>query len=162
MLATDTTPGEPGRLPAQKALWRLLKGAPHQPLAVFSHGDAIGRSLLVWCTEAGIAVPSDVAVLSVNNEPFFCDTVWPGLSSIELPWEEGGRLLAEHLRRHLISGHAASGRIVLPPSRIVERASTRILAVDDPLKKIPAPPPGKAGWPGATPDREPVSKANVT
>jgi LacI family transcriptional regulator len=130
VLPTEGLPAA-GTLPAEESLLDLAEAARQTPLAVFCHGDTTGRRFLLWCASHEVAVPSDVAVLSINNDPLICESLRPALSSVQLPWHEAGIRVAEALERHFDDGRTAERSVVLHPSRVVARQSTHALAVGD-------------------------------
>lgn len=78
------------------SLEKFLKALP-KPCGTFSPVDCCARDLLNACHAAEIAVPSQISVLSVDNEDFICETTRPTLSSIEVNIEEVGYRAAEVL-----------------------------------------------------------------
>jgi LacI family transcriptional regulator len=122
-----------GPLPDPERLEQLVASARHTPVAAFCHGDMTGRRFLLWCVEHGVAVPSDVAVLAVNDDELLCESIRPALSSIRLPWREAGLRVAEALAVWLGSGRLRQGPLVLGPTSVTTRQSTSALAVGDPL-----------------------------
>ena len=92
------------------------------------------RTSPAHCLEARIPVPERVAILGVNNDDLMCESAWPPLSSIDAGYDRVGYAAARLLDR-LMGGEdvPAEQRIVrLPPLGVVRRASTDLLAVDDP------------------------------
>ena len=82
------------------ALRRALRALP-RPCGLFVSNDDIGRRVLGACRLARIAVPKDMAVISVDNDDLICDHTKPPLSSILMDNEragyEGAALLADML-----------------------------------------------------------------
>lgn len=83
------------------------------------------------CHRLGIRVPTDLAVLGVDNDPILCDFAQPPLSSITRPDEEAGFRAAQILQRAMEArrlGRAmaddAPPQVLLDPGPVVERAST--------------------------------------
>lgn len=111
---------------------RLLQDLP-KPLAVFTPTDARGRQILDACQVAGIAAPSAVAVLAVNNDRTLCETSVPQLSSIPLRAEEAGYDAAAALDR-LMKGARSSKKVrIYGHLPVVTRDSTLNHQTDDPL-----------------------------
>lgn len=105
----------------------------------------LGRPLGLMCVDdehawraieaarlAGLRVPDDVAVLGVGNDECLCDSSYPAISSIALDYEKVGFLAAQTLHG-LMTGQANPEATVIPPSGVLERASTDLLAVEDEL-----------------------------
>jgi LacI family transcriptional regulator len=108
-----------------------LKQLP-QPLAIMACNDVRGLHVLDACARLGLAVPEQVAVLGVDNDPSLCELCMPPLSSVEPNPEAIGYAAAE-LLDHLMAGKGASPttRIVVDPVRVVTRRSTDSLAIED-------------------------------
>ena len=102
-----------------------------KPLAVFAANDSRGRQVLDACLVAGIAVPYEVTVLGVNNDPLICETCIPPLSSVAVDDERAGYEAAQ-LLDHLMNGRERPGRAVrYGPKEIVARTSTEDLPTSD-------------------------------
>ncbi len=107
-----------------------LKPLP-KPVALFAAMDGRARQVLDACLDAGIAVPEDVAVLGVDDDPLICDATLPTLSSIQYNCEHAGYLLAEHLDK-LMRGKRLRRRVDwVKPTRVVRRRSTDATAIAD-------------------------------
>jgi len=72
--------------------------------AIFAAYDIRARQVLDACMEAGLDVPDDIAILSVDNDEILCETATPTLSSISMSTEEAGFDAAEFLNNAMISG----------------------------------------------------------
>ncbi len=104
---------------------------PKSPLAVFAVEDFVGRMVIETCTDSGLRIPEDVAVLGVNNSPFICSMVQPKMSSIELGAERIG-YQAAMLLDNLMQGQSPPDKpVVIAPEDIVERQSTELTEIDD-------------------------------
>ncbi|MCE9545574.1 MAG: DNA-binding transcriptional regulator [Planctomycetia bacterium] len=115
---------------AQTSLMPWVQSLP-RPVAVFSFDDAYAVLVSHACLESGLAVPEQVALLGVENDEVFCHHNFPPLSSIQTAQEQVGYQAARLLER-MMSGRAIKSPISLPPVSVVERASTSILAIEDP------------------------------
>lgn len=75
-----------------------LKELP-RPLALFCEVDYSAWAAAEACRLGGLRVPSDVAILGVDNDSRICELAYPQLSSIQLAGErigyEGAQLLAQ-------------------------------------------------------------------
>ena len=126
--ATDTRPDTPQRLIPELVRWlaRLPK-----PLGVFAAADPAGAQVLEACRLAGISVPADVAVVSVNNDQELCESCNPSLSSIDLGFSEAGRIAAETLKRLMSRRTSKPIRATYRPVGLERRTSTlRLIAHD--------------------------------
>ena len=71
--------------------------------AVFAAYDICARQVLDACMEAGLDVPEDIAILSVDNDELLCETATPTLSSISMSTEQAGFKAAEPLEQDTTS-----------------------------------------------------------
>ena len=110
-------------------LARLPRG-----LGVFAAMDQRGRHVIEACREAGLSVPDDVVVLSVDNDPLLCELCEPSLSSIALDAHRAGFEAAQLLHR-LMSGEpvAPDTRILVKPTHVSRRQSTASGFDQDPV-----------------------------
>lgn len=101
-----------------------------RPAAVMMAGDYHALNVFEICAKAHLSIPTDIAILGVDNDPAFCDSTVPALSSVELPFEregfEAARLLDKLMRAHRESTRPLILRFA--PTRIVERESTSFVA----------------------------------
>ncbi len=103
-----------------------------QPLALLACYDLRGQQVLDAARQANLAVPEQVAVLSVDNDELLCALSPPPLSSVILNGKRTGWLAAEALTR-LLAGEEVPGCVLpVPPLGIATRQSTDTLAVADP------------------------------
>lgn len=106
----------PVRLWAHSVIMRGINGTP---------------SPCRMCGQLGLSAPLDVAVLGVDNDELECLLSRPPLSSIVSPAEQIGHEAARQLDR-IMSGKRLSRKTVLvPPSHVVVRESTDIIAIAD-------------------------------
>lgn len=101
-----------------------------KPIAVFCSHDLRAYQLCAICRDVGIRVPSDVAILGVDNDSLVCNFTEPTLSSIDPNAEGIGYAAAEELDR-LFSGRAPRDRLIAPGC-LIERASTKTYPVNPP------------------------------
>ncbi len=111
----------------------LFAEDPKSPLAVFAVEDFVGRMVIETREDNGLHIPEDVAVLGVNNSPFVCSMLQPQMSSIELGAERIG-YQAARLLDNLMQGECKPIQpLVIAPEDIVERQSTELMEIDDPI-----------------------------
>ncbi|MDD4101592.1 MAG: XylR family transcriptional regulator [Kiritimatiellae bacterium] len=119
----------------QRDLCDWLKRLP-KPVAIFAANDVRGRQVLDSCAKARIAVPQEVAVLSVDNDELLCETTIPQMSSIQMTTEQAGFEAARVLdgmmrgRKH---GNFKQTVITYGFSHIVTRPSTATVLLSDAL-----------------------------
>lgn len=108
------------------AIRQTLTDLPH-PLAVFAVRDRAAFKVLDVCRRARIAIPDEAAVLGVDNDELFCNSLKPPLSSLLPDHEQVGFLAARELER--LMRHGGGREVVLSESvkRVVLRESTRII-----------------------------------
>ena len=112
------------------ALKAWLHGLP-KPVAVFVNCDAFAMGVLLYCLEAGIAVPDSVAVLGVDNDEVLCALARPPLSSIAQPAEKIGFAAAELLEKMIHGEEPMDSQVLFAPGIVVTRASTDVLIIQD-------------------------------
>jgi LacI family transcriptional regulator len=87
--------------------------------------------LLDVCREINVAVPEEIAILGVGNDPIVCETVRPTLTSLDLDGRRVGYEAAKLLDRKM-AGESMEGTLIcVPPSHIVIRQSTDYMAIND-------------------------------
>lgn len=112
------------------AIGAWLRSLP-RPVALFTANDLWGFELLQAAREIGLNVPSDVAILGVDNEELLCEIAHPPLSSIRIGAEQIGRTAVTVLD-DLLHGKTVRSEIsLIAPIEVVTRQSTDVLAVDD-------------------------------
>jgi LacI family transcriptional regulator len=116
----------------QRRLAAWLKSLP-KPVAVMAATDPRGRQVLEACAQARLAVPREVAVLSVDNDEELCETTYPSMSSIMLTAEDAGYKGAETLDQYMRGTLRRHTVITFGPSHVVPRKSTEIVRDTDPL-----------------------------
>lgn len=116
----------------QKQLGKWLLHLP-KPVGIMSTNDDYGQQLVDACRRVGLAVPDQVAVISVDNDLELCNLSTPALSSVELNAERIGFAAAALLAQMMQTGMLRPPREILyPPSHVVTRQSTDTLAVENP------------------------------
>jgi LacI family transcriptional regulator len=106
----------------QLTLW--LAGLP-KPVGIIAVTDARARQLLQACLMAGIAVPEEVAIIGIDNDPLTRTLTRIPLSSVIQGTEEMGRTAAHLLHQMLHGARFPGRRIRVPPVGINVMASTR-------------------------------------
>jgi LacI family transcriptional regulator len=101
-----------------------LNGLP-KPVGIVAVTDARARQLLQACTLAGIAVPEQVALIGIDNDPLARVLTRIPMSSVIQGAHEMGRSAAHLLDQMLHGARLAHTRILVPPSGINVLASSR-------------------------------------
>jgi LacI family transcriptional regulator len=103
-----------------------------RPTAMLAHSDGTAASVATLAFFMGISVPEELSILGIGNMSPICDSCHPALTSIQLPGEKLGYLVGEHLKSFL-EGDSLKRFSKLPPLLIVQRKSTGMDAVRDPV-----------------------------
>jgi LacI family transcriptional regulator len=125
----------PGDSPRQRLRFEndlkiLLENLP-RPCGLLAANDEAGVVIVRTCRSIGLRVPDDIAVLGVDNDELTCELSAVPLSSIVRPRFSIGYEVARALHEHLEDPTMAPTRLLLPPQRVVVRASTDLIAIDD-------------------------------
>ncbi len=104
-----------------------------KPIGIMTCHDDRGQQVLDACRRAELIVPDEVAVISVDNDPYLCSLCTPPLSSIDVNPSrigyEAAALLDRLMRREKIENQTV---LLGPPRGISARRSTEMLSIDDP------------------------------
>ncbi|MCC5790883.1 MAG: substrate-binding domain-containing protein [Opitutales bacterium] len=100
------------------------------PFAVMTMNDHFAMNLSHWALAAGIAIPEEMTILGVDNDDVLCAFGAVPLSSIDPNLFGVGFRAAQMLNDLLVGKKLASPILSLPPSRVVERQSVDIFAVE--------------------------------
>ena len=103
-----------------------------KPVGLLAPNDQRAARYAFWADEAGFNVPLEVAILGRGNRTEICDNVMPTLSSIDRNDADRIRAACELLARLMAGERPPRKPIIVPPAGIVERESTRLLAMPDP------------------------------
>lgn len=115
----------------QQSIARWLKSLP-KPIAILTCHDDRGQQVIDACLRANLAVPYEVAILGVDNDPFLCNLSTPQLSSIDVYPERIGYEAAALLSQLMRGGRAPKKPLLFEPRGLVIRQSTDFTAVADP------------------------------
>ena len=128
--ASDIQAIEQHGMMANQLTARWLNARSH-PLAVLACNDVRAQQILSACRKYNIRVPEEVAVMGVDNDDVLCNLCEPPLTSIEPNTDRLGYEAAEVLA-HTMAGKNFSAHVTqISPLRLVERASTDVIAMDD-------------------------------
>lgn len=116
----------------EKAIAAWLRKQP-RPLALVACNDICGQQVLNACREHGVNVPGEVAVMGVDDDEVLCTISEPPLSSIKPDAERLGAEAAALLDAMMKGKGVKPGLVEIPPLWIVERASTDVVAIEDPV-----------------------------
>lgn len=115
---------------ASGKLENWIKGLP-RPVGIFAAHDPLAREVMDACRRLGLQVPAEVAVLSASNDQYTCELVYPGISSVEIPWEQLGLQAGRLLEQMLAGQQPPDEPVVVTPTGIHTRGSTDFYRVSD-------------------------------
>ncbi len=102
------------------------------PIGLMTCADDCSQHIIEACRIANIHVPEQISILGVDNDDMVCELSSPPLSSIAMNFEAAGYQSAELLDQLISDGDPKQKSITVCPTHIEVRASTDILAIDDP------------------------------
>ena len=106
-------------------------GALPRPIGIFAVNDSHALRLMSACRMLEIAMPEEVAILGVDNDPVICDATSPPLSSVDVNCARIGYEAAALLDRMMGGEKPPRKPILVPPERVAARRSTDVLAIED-------------------------------
>jgi LacI family transcriptional regulator len=108
-----------------------LLGLP-RPCGLMATHDFRAWAAIESCRRLGIAVPYEVAVIGVDDNPVICNSCNPPLSSVRPNCHQVGYRAAELLDKLMEHRSKKPQCLLIKPDRISERGSTDTFAVEDP------------------------------
>ena len=104
-----------------------LKKLP-KPVGVFCCDDLRAFQLSILCKSLGLAIPDDIAILGVDDDPVYCMFSTPRLSSIDPDATAIGRTAFLTLLQMMTNAKKVPNapQLMIPPKGVVERESTNI------------------------------------
>ncbi len=103
------------------------------PVAVFAGQDALASLFIRRCLQKSLRLPEEVAVLGIPNDEVICEFSPVPISSIDICFESLGYEGARQLDHWMTKGRMPAKPVYVQPRGIVERASTHVLAINDPV-----------------------------
>ncbi|MGI5869850.1 MAG: substrate-binding domain-containing protein [Kiritimatiellia bacterium] len=95
-----------------------------RPAAVCAANDATARTVATACLKAGLKIPDDIAILGFDDDPVFCLSPEPQLSSVAQDFFRCGRLAAEALDRLMHGDQTVPQTLSYGARKVVIREST--------------------------------------
>ncbi len=102
-----------------------------KPVGLLGFNDHSARVVAEACQQAGILVPEEVAIVGVDNDALICEFAATPLSSVEQNSERIGFQAADILARMMAGKRVSRKTTLVPPSRVVVRRSSDVLAIED-------------------------------
>jgi LacI family transcriptional regulator len=103
-----------------------------KPVAIFACHDRVAMLVGNACSLLNLKVPDEVAILGVDNNPLECGFTAPPLSSVMGSARRIGYQAAELLCSLMRGAKVKNKPILVAPAGVAARASTDVLATDDP------------------------------
>lgn len=127
----SNVPRPAGHTDAFLALTRALKKLP-LPVGIMGQYDSTANQVVLACEQARLAVPEQVAVVGVDNDPISSELGLVPLTSVDSDRFGVGRSAAALLDRLMDGEPPPAEAIRIAPKGIVVRKSTDVIAVEDP------------------------------
>ncbi len=102
-----------------------------KPVGVIGWATSICRHVAMSCTESGMQVPDEVAIIALETEDLLGRVIYPPISGVDIPVEEIGYRAASLLDQCLKGEPLTERQILLQPLGVTSRQSTDVLMVDD-------------------------------
>lgn len=104
-----------------------------KPVAIMAGNDDRSQDVLAACKIADLDVPTQVAILGVDNDELVCNLSYPQLSSVSLSTQRAGYEAARVLHKLMGGQEITEAERELPilPLHVVTRQSTDITAIED-------------------------------
>lgn len=118
-----TNPGWQLDAMRRRHLTELLK-SPMRPTAIFAAGYYYALDVYAAATEAGVRIPDDLSVISVDDPPSAVH-LSPALTTLRQPLTELGRLAAVGLFDQVGGSHPAVRRTTLLAELVVRKSTDR-------------------------------------
>ena len=96
-----------------------------KPCGLFTANDAIAKQVTIACAQLGLAIPDDIAIVSVDNDEDICERSFVTITSVQLDFLQAGIQAAEQLDL-MMSGHS-------------DRAASSLFGVDRIVRRKSAP-----------------------
>jgi LacI family transcriptional regulator len=120
-----------GWMSRRRRVVQMIRSMRH-PVGIFCYNDCVAADIVDACSEVGIRIPEQVAVLGVDDDPVVCDCVQVPLSSVRHDLEgmayEAAALLDLLMNGKMLPKHPKP----IAPKGVVTRKSTDVLAVENP------------------------------
>lgn len=131
-LAKSDRKGEPDRQAQRMEDLVAWLDKLSKPVGVLCFNDIMAERVGLACTRAGLIVPEEVAILGYGNS-LQCEIAAVKLSSVDPALERRVKVAMQLLRRLMHGEPAPDAPVMIHPAGIVERQSTHVLAVSDPV-----------------------------
>lgn len=96
-----------------------------KPVGVLAAADAYAAEIVNAAEHAGLSIPSDLALIGVDNDTMICENMHPPLTSVAHNFEHAGHLLVDLIAEQVADPHKEPVMFTYAPLELVHRASTR-------------------------------------
>ncbi|MGC9452666.1 MAG: helix-turn-helix domain-containing protein [Oceanipulchritudo sp.] len=103
-----------------------------RPRAVLLFENRLAQEVCQFASFSGVSIPEDLALIGMHSDSLICESCLPSLTGIEFPSEYWGYLVGEHIEK-LLNGEDTDELELIPPTKVVERQSTALEVIEDPL-----------------------------
>ena len=123
--------GSDNPLTAQRKIATWLKRLP-KPCGILATNDETAETVMAACSVAGIRIPEDIALVSVDDDLFVCENAIPTLTSIRPDFVQCGRIAADLLKKLMGGSAAARTRMFYGSFITIRRQSSLVCKTSDP------------------------------
>ncbi len=117
-------------VPYDSDIHRWLKKLS-KPVAILACDSMRAVWLADACRHLDVAVPDEVSILGVDDDPLFCKVPYPPISAVRLSGTDEGYLAAKFLNQIFLGKKPPSRPHLFAPRGIAFRESTNFIAVED-------------------------------
>jgi LacI family transcriptional regulator len=130
-----------GRPLWKKETWREVEAETSEflsrlprPCGLFAVDDALASVAIRAAARLGIRVPEDLAIIGFGDDPAYCFSSSPALSTIVYPGFSVGKCVAKLLEQQMSGASIPPGslRTTVPPGGVITRRSSDTLGLVDP------------------------------
>jgi len=114
------------RVDLLRQLCSWLKELP-KPCGILAANDATASAVAVACSMEHLAVPQDVSVIGIDDDPTICMNSDPQLSSVRPNFTKGAYMAAALLDRAIRHPRWKGKHVVYQPEGVTRRDSTRFV-----------------------------------
>jgi LacI family transcriptional regulator len=118
----------------QRRLRKILHKYPLR-LGIFCANDMLGHLTLETCVDNGLAIPSQIGIIGVDNDKLMCHSTRPSLASVDQGEERVGFAAAQLLHQILLGREPETTILQIDPVEVVERQSLTQTDSGDPIIK---------------------------
>lgn len=102
-----------------------------KPVGIFACDDNQATKVVEACQTLGLRIPTEVAILGVDNDEILCNMSDPPISSIDVDIERGGYEAAAMALQMMKDPSFEGTDIVLQPLHIITRESSNLITTKD-------------------------------